>query len=228
MNALKLSVLVFCLGALGGCATVYEVRSQAMGDQVAVYNGQFETLRSSKKHIVEMGSVSNSMVQFDDLRFNVLFTNRGKNPVEFSSEKVEGTLNGKRLLALSYEAQLQDIENRLSYYGYRVSVYNNPVFVNPSYRSGVGFGAQIGVGGFGFGGFNDGLNDNLDIQRAYADLDRLKRFGLKPKVVQPGETVSGEVTLSGRLPAGDVQYLNIQVNVDNEQHAFEFAYRSKR
>lgn len=228
MKALKLAVTLGLISALMGCATVYDVRSQAVGEQMAVYNGAQESLRSSKTHLVEAGPVASSMVQFDDLRFYVSFTNRGKNPLEFSSQNVEGVLNGVRVSALSYEAQLQDIENRLSYYGHRSLFYSGPVFVNPNYRSGVGFGAQVGVGGFGFSGFNEGFNDNLDIQRAYSDLERLKRNGLKPRVVQPGETVSGEVVLSTRLPSGSVQYLNLSVTVDKEQHAFEFAYRSRR
>ncbi|HEY1058561.1 MAG TPA: hypothetical protein VGE55_07515 [Limnobacter sp.] len=218
-------VALVLVSALSACASVYDVRPQPVNTQVSVFNNGVESLRSKKVHEVEVGASAPQMVQFDDLRFMVSFTNHGKNPVEFSPANVAATLNGQAVPVLSYEAQLQDIENRLSYYGYRLSVLPGPGYVAPYYQSGVGFGGRFG---FGFAGFDDGMNDRLDVQRAYNDLDRLKRLGLKPRVVKPGETAAGEITLARRLPAGSVQYLSLDVNVDGETHHFEFGYHSRR
>ncbi|MCQ8896144.1 hypothetical protein NQT62_06795 [Limnobacter humi] len=226
MRLVKWAMPILAL-TLNACASVYDVRPQPVNTQVSVFNNGVESLRSKKVHEVEVGSSAPQMVQFDDLRFMVSFTNHGKNPVEFSPANVAVTLNGQVVPVLSYEAQLQDIENRLSYYGYRLSLFPGPGYIAPFYQSGVGYGGRFGFG-FGNAGFDDGFNDRLDVQRAYNDLERLKRLGLKPKVVKPGETSAGEITLARRLPAGSVQYLSLDVTVDGEAHHFEFGYHSRR
>ncbi|MFN4329868.1 MAG: hypothetical protein ACK4FF_13430 [Limnobacter sp.] len=224
----RLGLALAATAVIAGCATVYEVRPQAQQGQVQVFNQGVESLRSEKKHVVEAGTMQ-AMSRFDEPRYMVVFTNRGKNPVEFSPDNVSADVQGQIIRALSYEAQLQSIENRLRYYGYSVGVGRGPGVFYPGvfYTPGFGVRGHYGVG-YGYSVFNPAFNDRLDVDQAYRNLDRLRQSGLKHRVVQPGETVRGEVTLAGRLPEGQVQFLNLLVDVDGERHSFEFGYRGRR
>ena len=97
MRVFRLSTW-FAVGSvflLSACASMYSVRPVVAENQVPVQNQGFESLSSKKKHIVQVGSVQNSIRQFDNPRFNVTFVNQGKFPVEFSTENVSVTFNGQ-------------------------------------------------------------------------------------------------------------------------------------
>ena len=80
---------------LSACVSMYSVRPVVADNQVPVQNRGFESLSSTKKHLVQVGSAYNSQRQFDNPRFNVTFVNKGKFPVEFSTENVTVTFNGE-------------------------------------------------------------------------------------------------------------------------------------
>lgn len=111
---------------LSACTSMYSVRPVAAENQVPVQNQGFESLSSKKKHIVQVGSVRNSIRQFDNPRFNITFVNQGKFPVEFSTENVTVTFNGQAAQVVSYDAQVQDVQNRLSFYGFRAPIFYSP------------------------------------------------------------------------------------------------------
>jgi len=123
MFSLSTGVVLGASLLLSACASMYSVRPVIAENQVPVQNQGFESLSSSKKHMVQVGSVYNSMRQFDNPRFNVTFVNQGKFPVEFSTENITVTLNGEPATVVSYEAQIQDVQNRLSFYGFRAPVF---------------------------------------------------------------------------------------------------------
>jgi hypothetical protein len=199
---------------LGACANMYSVRPVIAENQVPVQGPGFESLSSTKKHMVQVGSVQNSIRQFDAPRFNVTFVNKSQLPIEFSTDNVSVTFNDEPATVISYEAQIQDVRNRLAYYGQRVPIFYNPFYRSPFYQ----------------GGFNGGLffqtdfNDSVDVQQAFADFDRIQKFSLKPRVVRPGEEVSGHVIVARKLSASSAQNITVKVNVDGESHAFEFGY----
>ncbi|HEX4878237.1 MAG TPA: hypothetical protein VFV39_00200 [Limnobacter sp.] len=205
-------VLVCMVFGLGACASTYRVSPVVAPDQVPVFEQAGDMVRSSKKHVVELGAVRADMRQFDMPRFFIRFKNQGKNPLEFSSENVSVTFNDSPARVLSYEAQIQDVQNRLSYYGMRA-----PVFLQPSYHP--FFGAYRG--GFVF---VDDFNDRLDVQQALADLDYIQNHSLKPKVVRPGDEVAGEIVIGTKLAAGRSQTMVVNVAVDGENHQFTFGY----
>ncbi|HEX4855330.1 MAG TPA: hypothetical protein VFV28_00845 [Limnobacter sp.] len=205
------------LGSLlltSGCASMYSVRPVVASDQVPVQNQGFESLSSRKKHIVQVGSIYNSMRQFDNPRFHVTFVNQGKSPLEFSSKNITVMLNGEAASVLSYEAQLQDVQNRMSYYGFRIPIFASPFYHPPFYR---GF---HGTGVF----FQSDIHDRLDLQQAIADLERIQKYSLKPSVVRPGEQVQGEIVVARKLTASSAQNIQVLVNVDEDRHQFEFGY----
>ncbi|MFN7505170.1 MAG: hypothetical protein ACK5Q1_06380, partial [Limnobacter sp.] len=199
MFSVSASVVIGSALLLSACVSMYSVRPVVAENQVPVQNQGFESLSSSKKHTVQVGSVYNSVRQFDSPRFNVTFVNQGKFPLEFSTENVTVTFNGEPAAVVSYDAQIQDVQNRLSYYGLRA-----PVF----YR------------GFHGGGlfFQTDFNDQLDIQKAFADFDRIQKYSLKPKVVRPGEQVQGEVVVARKLSASSAQNITVTVRVDDDIH----------
>jgi len=131
MFSLSTGVVLGASLLLSACASMYSVRPVIAENQVPVQNQGFESLSSSKKHMVQVGSVYNSMRQFDNPRFNVTFVNQGKFPVEFSTENITVTLNGEPATVVSYEAQIQDVQNRLSFYGFRAPIFYSPFYHPP-------------------------------------------------------------------------------------------------
>lgn len=134
MFSVSTGVVVGSALLLSACASMYSVRPVVAENQVPVQNQGFESLSSSKKHMVQVGSVYNSMRQFDNPRFNVTFVNNGKFPVEFSTENVTVTFNGEPATVVSYEAQIQDVQNRLSFYGFRAPIFYSPFYHSPFHR----------------------------------------------------------------------------------------------
>src|SRR5574343_124108 len=112
LSSVSASVVVASSLFLGACASMYSVRPVVAENQVPVQNQGFESLSSSKKHIVQVGSAYNAQRQFDSPRFNVTFVNKGKFPVEFSTDNVTVLLNGEPASVVSYDAQIQDVQNR--------------------------------------------------------------------------------------------------------------------
>lgn len=214
MSRLSAVVVLGSAFLLSACASMYSVRPVVAENQVPVQNQGFESLSSRKTHIVQVGSVYNSIRQFDNPRFNVTFVNNGKFPIEFSTENVTVTFNGEPATVVSYEAQIQDVQNRLSFYGMRV-----PIFYSPFYR-------QPFHGGFHGSGFlfQTDFNDRIDVQQAFADFDRIQKYSLKPKVVRPGEQTQGEIIVARKLSASSAQNITVTVRVDEEIHKFEFGY----
>jgi hypothetical protein len=205
-------ILLGLLSVLAGCVSMYDVRPQVLGTQIQVTEGTRESLRSEKKHVVEVGALRPRIRQFDDLRFVVSLTNRGPRSVLFSPKQIEARLNGELVQAVPYEVQRDRIQRRIDDYRASVQLYYPCCAQEYSYRA-----------GFDYRSF-----DRLDLQQAYDDLDHLTQYGLRSTEVKPGETVRGEVVLSSRLPAGSVQQLSLEVRVDSEVHAFEFGYLSNR
>lgn len=214
ISALSASVILGASLLLNACASVYSVRPVVAENQVPVQNQGFESLSSSKKHMVQVGSVLNSMRQFDSPRFHVTFVNQGKFPLEFSTDNVTVTFNDQPARVLSYDAQVQDVQNRLSYYGFRVPIYYGPFYRPPVHR------------GFHRGGFlyPTDFNDRVDVQQAFADFDRIQRYSLKPAVVRPGQQTAGEVIVANKLSASSAQNITVTVRIDDESHTFSFGY----
>ncbi len=198
---------------LSACVSMYSVRPVVADNQVPVQNRGFESLSSTKKHLVQVGSAYNSQRQFDNPRFNVTFVNKGKFPVEFSTENVTVTFNGEPATVVSYEAQIQDVQNRLSYYGMRAPIFYSPFYHQPFYK-----GSHGGLV------FRTDFNDRLDIQQALADFERIQKFSLKPKVVRPGEETQGQIVIAKKLSARSAQNITLTVRVDDDTHNFEFGY----
>ncbi|HEX4842407.1 MAG TPA: hypothetical protein VFV57_01955 [Limnobacter sp.] len=201
---------------LSACASTYRVSPLVADNQIQVVAPSGEAVRSSKKHVVEVGVVRTNMRQFDNPRFTVRFTNQGKDPLEFSTENVTASFNGRPATVVSYEAQLQDVQNRLSFYGLRAPVFYTP-FRSPFYYP--PFGGHHG----GFVIAQD-FNDRLDVQQALADFDYIQQFSLKPKVVRPGQETFGEIVVGAKLGASSSQDMVVTVDVDGEQHSFTFGY----
>ncbi|WP_334120184.1 hypothetical protein [Limnobacter sp.] len=199
---------------LSACASMYSVRPVVAENQVPVQNQGFESLSSKKKHIVQVGSVQNSIRQFDNPRFNVTFVNQGKFPVEFSTENVTVTFNGQAAQVVSYDAQVQDVQNRLSFYGFRAPIFYSP-FHHPHFHQGFHGGGVL---------FQTDFNDRLDVQQAFADFDRIQKYSLKPKVVRPGEQTQGEIIVANKLSASSAQDIRVTVRVDDDTHTFDFGY----
>jgi hypothetical protein len=213
MFSVSACVMVGASLLLSACVSMFSVRPVVAENQVPVQNQGFESLSSTKKHIVQVGSVYNSMRQFDNPRFNVTFVNQGKFPVEFSTENVTVILNGEPATVVSYEAQIQDVQNRLSYYGLRAPIFYSPFYHSPFERS------------FSGGVFlQTDFNDRLDVQQAFADFERIQKYSLKPKVVRPGEQVQGEVVVARKLSASSAQNITVTVRVDDDIHKFDFGY----
>ena len=192
---------------------MYSVRPVVAENQVPVQNQGFESLSSSKKHLVQVGSAYNSQRQFDSPRFNVTFVNKGKFPVEFSTENVTVTFNGEPATVVSYEAQIQDVQNRLSFYGMRVPIFYSPFYHQPFFK-----------GSYGGLAFRTDFNDRVDVQQAFADFERIQKFSLKPKVVRPGEQTQGQIMIAKKLSASSAQNVTVTVRVDEDTHNFEFGY----
>lgn len=216
MRMFKLSTSVVLASALllSACASMYSVRPIVAENQVPVQGPGYESLSSQKKHTVQVGSVYNSMRQFDNPRFNVTFVNNGKFPVEFSTENVTVTFNGEPATVVSYEAQIQDVQNRLSFYGMRAPIFYSPFYQQPFHR---------GFHGSGFL-FQTDFNDRVDVQQAFADFDRIQKYSLKPKVVRPGEQTQGEIIVARKLSSSSAQNITVNVRVDNDMHSFDFGY----
>lgn len=216
MRSFSVSSVVVAGSALllSACASMYSVRPVVAENQVPVQNQGFESLSSEKKHIVQVGSVYNSMRQFDNPRFNVTFVNKGKFPVEFSTENVTVSFNGEPATVVSYEAQIQDVQNRLSFYGMRAPIFYSPFYHSPFQRGFHGGGAF----------FYTDFNDRLDVQQAFADFDRIQKYSLRPKVVRPGEQTQGEVIVARKLSASSAQNITVTVRVDEDTHKFDFGY----
>lgn len=206
---------------LGGCASVYRVSPVIAPEQVQVVAPQGESVRSAKKHVVELSPVRYDMRQFDSPRFYLRFVNQGKEPLEFSSENVSAVFNGRQVRVLSYEDQIQEVQNRLSFYGFRAPVFYGP-FRSPYYKGGAFY---HGPGGFrgGFVAFED-FTDHVDIQNALADLDYIQKHSLKPKVIRPGQEIGGEVVVAAKLSADRSQDMVVTIQVDGEQHVFKYGY----
>jgi len=68
MFSLSTGVVLGASLLLSACASMYSVRPVIAENQVPVQNQGFESLSSSKKHMVQVGSVYNSMRQFDNPR----------------------------------------------------------------------------------------------------------------------------------------------------------------
>ncbi|WP_370262576.1 hypothetical protein [Limnobacter sp.] len=206
---------------LGACASTYRVSPVVSENQLQVAASSGESLRSSKKHVVEVGAIRPSMRQFDSPRFNVRFKNQGKEPLEFSTENVSVTFNGSAARVLSYEAQIQDVQNRLAYYGMRAPIFYNPAqsffYHQPLHYQ--PFGSRRG----GFLMVED-FNDRIDVQQALADLDYIQKNSLKPRVVRPGQEAFGEIVVGSKLGASSSQSMVVTVVVDDEQHQFTFGY----
>lgn len=198
---------------LSACVSMYSVRPVIAENQVPVQNQGFESLSSTKKHLVQVGSAYNSQRQFDNPRFNVTFVNKGKFPVEFSTENVTVTFNGEPATVVSYEAQIQDVQNRLSFYGMRAPIFYSPFYYQPFYK-----GSHGGLV------FRTDFNDRLDVQQAFADFERIQKFSLKPKVVRPGEQTQGQIVIAKKLSASSAQNITVTVRVDDDLHNFEFGY----
>lgn len=211
-KGLRSLILLGLASVLSACVSVYDVRPQATGAQIQVTEGTRESVRSVKKHVVEVGALRPRIRQFEDLRFVVSFTNKGRRSVLFSPAQVEARLNGMPVHAVPYEIQRDRIQRRIDDYRNRVQLYSPCCAHDNSLRA----------------GFDDRSFDRLDLQQAYDELDQLTQYGLRATEVKPGETVRGEVVLSSRLPAGSVLQLNLEVRVDSELHAFEFGYLSNR
>lgn len=213
LSSVSASVVVASSLFLGACASMYSVRPVVAENQVPVQNQGFESLSSSKKHIVQVGSAYNAQRQFDSPRFNVTFVNKGKFPVEFSTDNVTVLLNGEPASVVSYDAQIQDVQNRLAYFGMRVPIFYTPFYHTPFYK------------GFHGGAFlQTDFNDRIDVQQALADFDRIQKYSLKPKVVRPGEQVQGEVVVARKLSASSAQNATVTVRVDDDSHTFNFGY----
>jgi hypothetical protein len=198
---------------LSACVSMYSVRPVVAENQVPVQNQGFESISSTKKHLVQVGSAYNSQRQFDNPRFNVTFVNQGKFPVEFSTENVAVTVNGEPATVISYDAQVQDVQNRLSFYGMRAPIFYSPFYYQPFFK-----GSHGGLV------FRTDFNDRLDVQQAFADFERIQKFSLKPKVVRPGEQTQGQVVISKKLSASSAQNITVTVRVDDDTHNFEFGY----
>lgn len=214
MFSVSTSVVVGSALLLSACVSMYSVRPVVAENQVPVQNQGFESLSSKKKHMVQVGSVYNSMRQFDNPRFNVTFVNNGKFPVEFSTENVTVTFNGEPAAVVSYEAQIQDVQNRLSFYGMRAPIFYSPFYHSPFHR---GF-----HGGSVF--LHADFNDRVDVQQAFADFERIQKYSLKPRVVRPGEQTQGEIIVSRKLSASSAQDITVTVRVDDDTHKFDFGY----
>lgn len=214
MSRIWVSVVSGSALFLSACVSMYSVRPVIAQNQVPVQNQGFESLSSTKKNVVQVGSVYNSMRQFDNPRFNVTFVNKGKFPVEFSTQNVSVTFNGQPAVVISYEAQIQDVQNRLSYYGFRAPIFYSP-FYHPPFQRGFHGGGFL---------FQTDFNDRVDVQQAFADFDRIQRYSLKPKVVRPGEQTQGEIIVARKLSASSAQDISVTVQVDEEVHQFDFGY----
>lgn len=214
MSLIQVSVVSGLGLLLGACASMYSVRPVVAENQVPVQNQGFESLSSTKKNTVQVGSVYNSMRQFDNPRFLVTFVNKGKFPVEFSTQNVTVTFNGQPAVVVSYEAQIQDVQNRLSYYGFRAPIFYSP-FYHPPFNRGFHGGGIL---------FQSDFNDRVDVQQAFADFDRIQRYSLKPKVVRPGEQTQGEIVVAKKLSASSAQDISVTVQVDDDVHRFDFGY----
>jgi archaellum component FlaF (FlaF/FlaG flagellin family) len=214
MFSVSTSVVVGSALLLSACVSMYSVRPVVAENQIPVQNQGFESLSSKKKHMVQVGSVYNSMRQFDNPRFNVTFVNNGKFPVEFSTENVTVTFNGEPAAVVSYEAQIQDVQNRLSFYGMRAPIFYSPFYHSPFHR---GF-----HGGSVF--LHTDFNDRVDVQQAFADFERIQKYSLKPRVVRPGEQTQGEIIVSRKLSASSAQDITVTVRVDDDTHKFDFGY----
>lgn len=220
MRVFKMStgVVVGSALLLSACASMYSVRPVIAENQVPVQNAGFESLSSEKKHTVQVGSAYNSMRQFDNPRFNVTFVNKGKFPIEFSTENVTVTFNGEPATVVSYAAQIQDVQNRLSFYGMRVPIFYSPFYQPPFHR---GFHGGFHGGGFLF---QTDFNDRVDVQQAFADFDRIQKYSLKPTVVRPGEQAQGQIIVAKKLSASSAQDITVNVRVDDDAHTFKFGY----
>jgi archaellum component FlaF (FlaF/FlaG flagellin family) len=214
MFSVSTSVVVGSALLLSACVSMYSVRPVVAENQIPVQNQGFESLSSKKKHMVQVGSVYNSMRQFDNPRFNVTFVNNGKFPVEFSTENVTVAFNGEPAAVVSYEAQIQDVQNRLSFYGMRAPIFYSPFYYPPFHR---GF-----HGGSVF--LHTDFNDRVDVQQAFADFERIQKYSLKPRVVRPGEQTQGEIIVSRKLSASSAQDITVTVRVDDDTHKFDFGY----
>jgi hypothetical protein len=211
--SLSTGVVVGSALLLSACASMYSVRPVVADNQVPVQNQGFESLSSTKKHLVQVGSAYNSQRQFDSPRFNVTFVNKGKFPVEFSTENVTVTFNGEPATVVSYEAQIQDVQNRLAYYGMRVPIFYSPFYHQPFFK-----GSHGGLM------FRTDFNDRVDVQQAFADFERIQKFSLKPKVVRPGEQTQGQIVIARKLSASSAQNITVTVRVDDDAHQFDFGY----
>lgn len=214
MSKLSVAVVLGSAFLMSACASMYSVRPVVAENQVPVQNQGFESLSSTKKHMVQVGSAYNSMRQFDNPRFNVTFVNQGKFPVEFSTENVTVTFNGEPATVVSYDAQIQDVQNRLSFYGLRAPIFYSPFYQQPFHR---------GFHGSGFL-FRTDFNDRVDVQQAFADFERIQKYSLKPKVVRPGEQTQGEIIVARKLSASSAQNITVTVRVDDDSHNFDFGY----
>lgn len=210
-----------------GCASTYTISPQPADTQVPVFSDQGNLIRSSKVNDVQAGPISNATSVHSNLRFYVQLKNNTNNPIEFSPAQVTAQLNDQAATVVSYEAQLQDVQNRLANYGLRISI-GGGYHGRPYSGFGFGFGHGSTFGGFGWTPFSragwDASLDNLDIQRAYEDLNRIEQFALKPKVVKPGEEYGGEVVIAARLSAEPRQVARLKILAGEETHEFEFHY----
>lgn len=218
---LSIGLLIGSALVLSACASTYRVSPIVAENQTQVIAPAGEAVRSSKKHVVEVGAIRSNMRQFDSPRFNVRFKNQGKEPLEFSTENVTVSFNDKAAPVVSYEAQIEDVQNRLSFYGLRAPIFYSP-FRSPFYHQPLYYHP--------FGGYRGGLllvedfNDRVDVQQALADFDYIQKYSLKPKVVRPGQEVFGEIVVGSKLSASSSQNMVVTVSVDGEQHQFTFGY----
>lgn len=206
MSFLRKSVLIGVCAWLTGCAASYHVKTLP----------QAPVASAKLTHGVNV-SVAPEHGQFDDIRLQLSFTNRGDKPVYVASEQVSANLDGLQTQALSYESQLFDIEQRLAYYSIPISYQfmPNAKATHVYWQSNDNQVRAVKVLDF---------DDYSIIHRAQSDLKRLREFGFKPQWVQPGGSVSGEVVLPNRVPSGNRFPLSVRVNVGGEAYGFEFEY----
>jgi hypothetical protein len=182
--------------------------------QVLIENQDVEALSSTRKHELQVAPVSKSIRQFDTLHFKVVFLNKGELPVEFSTENLTVIMNGEPVRLQTYEAQLQDIRNRLSFYGLKVPISYYSSYHLPFYLR-----------------FHDDqlflrtdFNDRLDVLQAFADFEYIQAYSLKPKLVLPGAHNQGEVIIDKKLSENKIQRIMISVRIEEETHTFNFEY----
>lgn len=215
------TILIFVL-LLSGCIPKFSISPSPIEGQKVFYSKGVEAFASLKKNLVVIRAIEPTFERNKRIEFFVFFKNLSSSPINFSSDNITATVNGKMVGVCTYQQLVDEIERRRGsrhFSNTLASALNTKAAVDNGsyYDPNIGQVTQM-ILKEKSSTRSDEINDHAD-----HSLHLLQSTALRKQTVFPNQHHGGVIKFEKYKLRTSSNLLLIRVFIDGEVHSFNFA-----